>query len=169
MTTDMTKDTEALREAAKALRRRIDRVKFGQSGFYVAGDASFDAKVADMLDALATPASDVAPVASAQDAVAWWYRNETRPANSIIAVQRWALRERPGWTETPLYAHPPHPQSVDPVAGEALREDQVEVAAMAFAKAFYGSGFDPFTNPEAYAMAEDATRAALSALKGPAA
>lgn len=51
----MTKDTEALREAAKVLRKRCDRVKFGQVGFYGSEAASFDSKVAYMLDALATP------------------------------------------------------------------------------------------------------------------
>lgn len=49
-------------------------------------------------------------------------------------------------------------------AAQAFRDDQVEVIATAFAKAFYGPGFDPFQNPEAYDMAEKATREVLAAL-----
>lgn len=40
-------------------------------------------------------------------------------------------------------------------------EQIVEAAALAFAKEFYGPGFDPFSNPEAYDLAEKATRKVL--------
>ncbi len=137
-----------------------------------------DVSVADdILAALATPASDAAasdvgPVARYSHEAA--FRRLGADANALFR-ERLGSRKRPTWwAVNALQAavdfcelYRAHPAPVDPVAGgQALREDQVEVAAMAFAKAFYGPGFDPFTNPEAYAMAEEATRSAIATLPG---
>lgn len=53
------------------------------------------------------------------------------------------------------------------IDAHGLRKDQIETAAMAFAKEFYGPGFDPFQNPEAYDLAEKAACAALATIPAP--
>jgi hypothetical protein len=45
-------------------------------------------------------------------------------------------------------------------------DQDVERVALAFAKEFYGPGFDPFHNPEAFDLAQRATVAALAAING---
>lgn len=58
------------------------------------------------------------------------------------------------------FAHLP---AAEPVG---LREYQVETAALAFAKEFYGPGFDPFHNPEAHDLIERGLRVALQVGQG---
>ncbi|ASY45383.1 hypothetical protein CJD35_13770 [Sphingobium xenophagum] len=128
----MTKDTEALREALKDLARGVfidaatithhswvDGTNGREPDFdEYAGDyaESFaDAYVDNITAALATPASDVV-------AVAWLYEIAGSGVWRLYKTRYTSPQQvAEGWTETPLYAHPPaHP--VDHVAGEALRE-----------------------------------------------
>lgn len=53
-------------------------------------------------------------------------------------------------------------------AGEVVQigDDKFETIAAAFAKEFYGPGFDPFDNPEAYDLIERGLRAALQSGEG---
>jgi len=94
--------------------------------------------------------------------VAWMYEKGDRTTIWRDRAGPGEMCHGNGWTETPLYATPLPPPAVD----AEVSEDQVEVAALAFAKEFYGPGFDPFQNPEAYDMAEKATRAVIVALSG---
>lgn len=78
-----------------------------------------------------------------------------------------------GWTETPLYAHPPHPAPVDPVAGwEALREAlrraalRLEICAGYIDSSF---GLSGTRRAERAMKAKHFALEALAALKGPAA
>lgn len=59
---------------------------------------------------------------SAVEPVAWQFDHPTYSRSWDIGPLTDHAKSR-GWTETPLYTHPPHPAPVDPVAGgEALRE-----------------------------------------------
>lgn len=120
----MTKDTDALREALKDLARGVfidaatithhswvdgtngREPDFGEyAGDYAESFA--DAYVDNITAALATPASDVAPVAWLYEIAGSgvWRLYKTRYTSPQQVAE--------GWTETPLYAHPPLAQSVD--------------------------------------------------------
>lgn len=173
----MTKDTEALREAAKVLRKRCDRVKFGQVGFYGSEAASFDSKVAYMLDALATPdtigshfgnGGEFDPE-SAVAPVAYRYVHRNYAGQKINIYGDHPVRVNGALPEEthPLYAHPPHPVPVDPVAGwEALRDALVSAACDGIADDYMTSE----KHHPGYVLIPSAKfEAILAALKGPAA
>lgn len=179
-----------------------DIQRHGRSLWY--SPRHWTAAIADRLNARI-----VAPAPAAGEAVAWWYRNEDscHPTQECVVLKRWPDKERPGWTEHPLYAAPQppatggdaeervaraiydigctfdekwehaHPRTQmtylakaeaaiaalanhSPDAG-GVGEDAVETAASAFAKVFYGPGFDPFHNPEAFDLVMTAMRTAL--------
>ena len=235
----MTKDTEALREALKDLARGVfidaatithhswvDGTNGREPDFdEYAGDyaESFaDAYVDNITAALATPASDVAPVGDYHVTAAQYeaavkgrqdFRQAYREQLNLLSQKEWAAVAQIGadqelstsavlrqavrlyqmhlyrlkagetlsWSGDeqrakdfagPLYAHPPHPAPVDPVAGgEALRE-----ALEPFAKAADECDGAPDEMAIGDASYEEVTvghcrqaRQALAALKGPAA
>ena len=85
-----------------------------------------------------------------------------------IDLASWFTRRMPGYGGAQISRLLARHRLSHSTPGDAeVREDQVETAALAFAREFYGPGFDPFQNPEAYDMAEKATRAALALIATP--
>lgn len=76
--------------------------------------------------ALATPASDVAPVAWLYEIAGSgvWRLYKTRYTSPQQVAE--------GWTETPLYAHPPHPAPVDSDEAVRLLRGIVRLSEMGF-------------------------------------
>jgi len=191
----MTKDTDALREALGQAYEKVkewperngDPMEVGGQGFMDL--LALRNLIPDALAALATPASDVAPVeyetliAAGFDEYAAHCALRTEPDGGFCHAYFYSdgqWRFQTGGNDLTLadgtilrcvltkrlFAHPPLAQSVDPVAGEALRDALVSAACDGIADDYMTSE----KHHPGYVLIPSAKfEAILAALKGPAA
>ena len=184
----MTKDTEALREAAFRI-ANMHMLAVGASLSTFDERARYVQRLADEIAALATPASDVAPVeyetliAAGFDEYAAHCALRTEPDGGFCHAYFYSdgqWRFQTGGNDLTLadgtilrcvltkrlFAHPPLAQSVDPVAEEALRDALVSAACDGIADDYMTSE----KHHPGYVLIPSAKfEAILAALKGPAA